>query len=236
MRPFLPREHGLLVWVALPLLAAVAQAPGVAVVSAALLVVFGFGAFNALRRRARRSALLALTPAAALLAPALWWSARPWALVAGLLIGASIAAVGLREGHLSHRPPAMVLGMAALNAVGASLAVAAGADPGRAGLVALVLLAWQVAGLWWVRRSMAAVLPRRSPWRGGFGVALALAAAAVAAGCWYGLLTIPAALLLYPLRILLHRAPSNPRDAARVGMTELGWSVLALTAVIAATA
>ena len=234
MRAYLPREHGLLVWIGLPLLAAVAQAPGAAV--AAVLVVLGFGAFNALRRRERRAATLAMAPALALLAPALAWSDHPWILGFGLMLGGLAALAGLREGHLSRRPAVMVLGMAALNGVGASLAVAAGADPHRAGLVALVLLAWQVAGLWWVRRSMAAVLPRRLPWRNGLVVALALAAAAVAAGCWYGLLTIPAALLLYPLRILLHPAPSNPRDAARVGMTELGWSVLALTVVIAATA
>jgi len=236
MRAFLPREHGLLVWVGLPLLAAVAQAPGLPAILAASVVTLGFGAFNALRRRERRASLLAASLALAALVPALAWSAHPATLALGLLVGALAALGGLREGPLSRRPEVMVLGMAALNAVGASLAMAAGSPSTHAAVVALVLLAWQVAGLWWVRRSMAAVLPRRSPWRGGWSVALALAAAAVAAGCWYGLLTIPAALLLYPLRILLHPAPAHPRDAARVGMTELGWSVLALTAVIAATA
>ncbi len=229
MRRFLPREHGLIAWVTLPLLAAVVEAP--LALPAALAVLAGFGAFNAARRGAWRAGLGALTLAAALALVALLQSLAPGALaltfgLAGL--GAALALAGL-GGRPTHATALEVGALAGLGALGVGVALSAGGQPERALTVALMLLAWQVTGLWWVRRSMAAVLPRRTPWRAGLGVALLLAGSAVAAGCWYGMLAIPAMLLLYPLRMALHDGPRGPQDAARVGLTELGWSVLAVT-------
>lgn len=230
MRRFLPREHGLLAWVGLPLLAALVLAPRVGTGLAALAVVLGFGAFNAARRAEWRAAGGAMLLAAGMAAAA--ETVIDWpGLLLGTLSLALLAAGGALTtfGERLPRAPALeVLGLAGLNAVGMGLAISGGAPWDRAITLSLVLLCWQVTGLWWVRRSLAAVLPRRAPWRPGLGLALALAASAVAAGCWYGLLTIPAVLLLYPLRMALHGAPGGPRDAARVGFTELGWSVLAI--------
>lgn len=236
MRRFLPREHGLIAWVGLPLLAALALAPGWSTAAAVGAVLAGFGAFNAWRREQRRAAGLALLVAAAAGALALSLSDRPALLAAALGLGAAGALGGARFLHGSiPRLPGLESGaILALNALGATLAVAGGARAGHAITLALVLAAWQVAGLWWVRRSLAAVLPRRHAWGAGLGVALGLAGAALAAGSWYGLLAVPAVLLLYPLRVLAHRAPESPRQAARVGLTELGWSVLAIIVAVAA--
>ncbi len=228
MRRFLPREHGLIAWVTLPLLAAVVEAPRA--LPAALAVLAGFGAFNAARRGERRAGLGALALGAALALLALLQSPEPWALVLTLglaSLGAVLALAGL-GGRATHAPALEVGALAGLGALGVGVALSAGGQLERTLTVALMLLAWQVTGLWWVRRSMAAVLPRRAPWREGLGVALLLAGSAVAAGCWYGMLAIPAVLLLYPLRMALHSGPRGPQDAARIGLTELGWSVLAV--------
>lgn len=238
MRRFLPREHGLIAWVGLPVLAVLALAPGLASTLAGLAVLAAFGAFNAARREEDLSAAGALLVSAALAVAALLESARPTLLLLGLGLGAAFAvgAMACFRRQLPRSPPQEVGALFGLNALGACLAVSAGAEPERALTVALMLLAWQVTGLWWVRRTMAAVLPRRAPWREGLAVALGLAGSAALAGCWYGLLAIPAVLLLYPLRILAHRPPASPSEAARVGLAELGWSVLALGLAVLASA
>lgn len=230
MRRFLPREHGLLAWVGLPLLAALVLAPETGTALASLAVILGFGAFNAARRAEWRAAAGALALASGAAGAAVMVIDRPWLLLGTLALASAGAGAALTTfGERLPRAPALELvGLAGLNALGMSLAISGDARWDRALTLSLVLLCWQVTGLWWVRRSLAAVLPRRAPWRPGLGVALALAGSAVAAGCWYGLLTIPAVLLLYPLRMALHGPPGGPRDAARVGFTELGWSVLAI--------
>lgn len=234
MRAWMPREHGLMAWVGLPMAAALGLAPGSLPAIGA--VVAGFCAFNAARRQAWPPAAGAAALSVSLGGLAVARAAQPFPLVcalgtAGLLaIGAGLAF----RVHPPRTPLLEVAGITALCGLGAGLAVVHGAPVDRSATVGLMLAAWQVTGLWWVRGLLARVLPRRVPWRAGLGVALALAAAATAAGCWYGLLAIPAALLLYPLRMLAHRAPSSPREAARVGLTELGWSAVALTLALLA--
>ena len=233
MRALMPREHGLLAWVGLPMAAALAQRPTLPAALAVGAVLAGFGAFNALRRA---EAGLALT--AGLLAGALGLAAARGAnvgLALGAAAGGALLAARLLPAHLPRAPILEGGAILACNALGAAIALGCGARPERAGVLALMLVAWQVTGLWWVRRSLAGVLPRRAPWRAGAGVALGLAGAAVAAGCWYGLLAIPAALLLYPLRMAAHPPPTSPRQAAAVGLTELGWSVLALALALLGT-
>ena len=74
-------------------------------------------------------------------------------------------------------PWSEVAGICGLCALGASLAVVHGAPVDRSATLALMLAAWQVTGLWWVKGLMAAVLPRRVPWRRVLGVAGARALA-----------------------------------------------------------
>lgn len=234
MRAWLPREHGLMAWVGLPMAGALGLAPGA--LPAAGAVIAGFYSFNAARREATGWSALAATLALSLGALALSRAPAPAPLACALGSAAVVAlAAALVFRRTLPRSPALeVAGICGLCALGASLAVVHGAPVDRSATLALMLAAWQVTGLWWVKGLMAAVLPRRVPWRRGLGVAGALAAAAIAAGCWYGLLAVPAALLLYPVRMLAHAAPASPREAVRIGMTELGWSALALTLALLA--
>lgn len=233
MKIFLPREHGLLGWVGLPLVAALGLAPGGTTLLALASVLGGFCAFNARRRGLNRPALLALGAGALAAAGALSGSSAPLLLGAALGTGALAGLAGSALPQTLPRQTALEVGaILGLVGLGGALALGGGADPRRVATVFLMLGAWQLAGLWWIRRSLAGVLPRRSPWQAGLGLALAVAAAAVAAGCWYGLLTVPAALLLYPLRMAVHPPPASPRDAKRVGMTELVWSLVAVAVAV----
>ena len=237
MRRFLPREHGLIAWVGLPLLAALACAPGWRTAAAVGTVLAGFGGFNAARRGDTRGVGLCAALALPLGVVAVLGAAAPGALALVLGIGAATAlgmAMGFRQ--LPRAVGIEALAIGALGGLGVAVAVAGGgAEPGPTLTVGLVLASWQIAGLWWVRRSLAGLLPGRRPWDAGLLVALGVAATALAAGCLYGLLAVPAVLVLYPLRVLVHGRPRSARQVGRVGLTELGWSVLALAAAVAAS-
>lgn len=230
MGAYLPREHGLIAWVCVPLVAAMLLASTAACGLAAVTVLTGFLSFNAARKGAWPMAGAALVLAAGIGAGALVASAAPLVLAGALAVAGVVAgAVALEFGGVMPRNTGMlVVAILGLSALGAAVAVSAGADPARSATVALVLAAWQVAGLWWVRRQMARVLRRRLPWRAGVATSIGLAAAAMAAGCWYGLMLVPAVLLLYPLRMVAHAPPRSAREAGRVGMTELGWTLVAV--------
>jgi hypothetical protein len=162
------------------------------------------------------------------LAPAAW----PGALVAvaGFLVGNRLRA----RTRLPRHAALEIGGIAGFAAMGAALAVLGGAGVARAVAVQGAVAAWQVLGLWWVRGQLARVLPAREPLPGGVLVAVAAVGASLAAGVASGHALVGAVPLLYAVRIALARAPASPKDAARVGVAELGWTALAAGAAVLA--
>lgn len=225
LRGLLPREHGLSAWVLVPLVGALALAP--ATLPAALAVWVAFGAFNAARRGQRWLAAGAAGLAMALGLVGLVGSQRPLLMgVALALAGIGAAGAMLRFGRSMPRSVAPeLLAIGGLGVLGASLAVACGAEPDRAAALAALLFSFQVTGLWWVRRGLARVLPGRRPWAAGPYVALLFVALAAGLGLGLGQPRVLALLTLLPLRLLTDRAPSSAREAPRVGLTELGWTL-----------
>lgn len=236
LRAMTPREHGLWSWVGLPLLGAILLAPGAASALGAGAVLAGFGACNAARRGETRAAAGALAVGAALGGAALLTAPDPWAFATASAVGGAGALAALHATRRLHAIGVELASILALAMLGAALAVSAGAASDAAIMMAAVVGTWHALGLWWVRAQMARLLPGRQAWAGGpaTGAALILATLALAAqtSLWAAGL-IP---LLYPLRIALHRPPTAPREARRVGLTELGWATVALVLAVKAGA
>jgi hypothetical protein len=235
-RALLPREHGLWGWLLVPLVAALALAPGVSVLAAALATVAGFGAANALGRRIRLTqpaVLVALTGAGGAAVLAVVTAAAP--LTMGLVLAIS-GALGLgarlvARGRIPRQRPLELLALAGLASTAGLIAVGDGAPPDRAAAALLAVFAWLVLGLWWVGALLARVLKHRPPSR---ALPWAAAAAVVASGV-VGIATRYPIVGLLPLsylgRIVAHRPPAHAREAWRVGVAELAWGVaLALAA------
>lgn len=227
MKVYLPKEHGLWTWVCVPLLAAGLLAPHPATLAGSVALLAGFFAFNAARHAAwgHVAAAGAVATLAGLVTVPL--AVRPQVVVgtAVFALAAAAGAAALFGGKLPRVAAFEVGGILALCAMAGGLAVAAGADAGRAAVALIAVATWLVAGLWWVRRLMANVLPKRSPWRVGHVVALALAAISLAVGVAVGEPLVGAVPLLYPLRMFLHRPPARAIEAMKVGLVELAWAV-----------
>ncbi|MCC6621592.1 MAG: YwiC-like family protein [Deltaproteobacteria bacterium] len=238
-RDLAPREHGLWAWLVLPLVLALALTPTWAALAAGLATVAGFAGLQGWGRVVRGSAgartptLVALGLAAALGLVAALVAARPAVLVATLGLGAAAGFVAMTawRGRAPREIVTEVGAIVALGLVGALVAIGAGAPLDRAGVAALALGAWLVAGLWWVKGQLARVLSNREPWVGGFPVVAALVAASIAAGVLTGHPVVGLVPLLYGARMQLHAAPAHARDARRVGLTELAWGLGAVALI-----
>lgn len=223
---YLPKEHGLWTWVCVPLLAAGLLAPHPATLAGAVALLAGFFAFNAARHAAWGHAAAASVAAVAIGLAAVPLADRPDVVVGTGAFGLAAAAGAalLFGGKLPRIAAFEVAGILALCAMAGGLAVGGGAAPARVAVAMLAVATWLVAGLWWVRRLMANVLPKRTPWRVGYAVTLALAAVCLAAGLAVGEPLVGAVPLLYPLRMFLHRPPARAIEAMKVGLVELAWA------------
>ncbi len=235
-RALLPREHGLWGWLLVPLLCAIALAPGLAVFGAALATVAGFGAANALGRSHRLTEpaiLTALGIAAAGAALAVVTAVVPvtMGLVLAIAGALGLGARMLARGRIPRQRPLELLALTGLSVSAAIIAVGDGAAPARAAAALTAVLAWLVLGLWWVGALLARVLKHRPP---SASLPWVAASAVVSSGV-VGVATqhpiVGALPILYMGRIVAHRPPAHARDAWRVGVAELAWGVaLALAA------
>ena len=229
-RPLLPKEHGLWCWVGTPLLGALLLAPGVGTALGVLAALAWFGAGNAARRGVRGPAVhaAAVGRGAAGLAGWLLPDPGPALGVLGLLVGlgAPVAwgTTGLAGRALRHATLLELGAIGGFAAFGAALAVSGGAPAADAGLLAAVLVAWQVVGLWWVRGQLARVLPGRTPWAQGPVVAGLCSLGALAAGLAVGAPIVGLLPLGYTLRVLSTRPVKAAKDARRVGLGEAAWT------------
>lgn len=222
-RLLLPREHGLIAWVFLPAVLAVALAPGRAALAGALGLLAGFGAFNARRAGADRVATLAGGLAALGGLGALAWGDRPLASGAVFLVGAAALPFSGRGRVLPRDFAAEIVVLCALSLAGAGLGIGAGAPVAGALTAAAVLAAWQLVSLCWIRTLFAELLPNRVRPAAGPPVAASAVAAAALIAWGAGHLLLAAALGAWLLRATLHAPPLHPQDARRVGLTELAW-------------
>lgn len=230
MKCLLPKEHGLLAWVLVPLVGAALLRPSLATLIGTAAVLFAFFSFNAFRRQEYRVGTTMLVLSAGLGLGALPLAAAPAVLVTLGLIGLPILGFSaLRHPHeLPRRPLLEVAAIGFLSAVGAAVAVAGGATVGPAALMAAVSASWLVLGMWKLREQFAKILPKRERWPGGVlagGLAVSATAATglILGAPWAGL--VP---LLYPLRLGLHRSPQSATELKKVGMTEFCWALAAV--------
>lgn len=235
-RALLPREHGLWGWLLVPLLCALALAPGLAVLAAAFASIAGFGAANALGRRhglAEPAVVTALGIAAAGAALAVVTAAAPvtMGLILAIAGALGLGARVLARGRIPRQRPLELLALAGLTLAAGVIAVGGGAASAHAAAALTAVFAWLVLGLWWVGALLARVLkhrpPSRSlPWIAAFAV---VASGVVGAATHHPI--VGALPLFYLGRIVAHRPPGHARDAWRVGVAELAWGVaLALAA------
>ncbi len=237
-----PAEHGLWAWVTVPLVAALLLAPHPATLLAGAAVVGGFLASNAaarwLRRKDAATGLAALWAAAATgLATlgALAESPAPLVL-AGTLGAAGLAAAAVAlvtRGRFARTLPFEAAGLVGLTGLGAGLALSSGATPDAVAAVFVTLLAWQALGVAYVQRALATVLAHRTADAGRAAAAGLSVVAAVAVGWLTGHLWVGLLPLAYALRVLAHRPATSAKDAKRVGLAELAWSLALVVAAVA---
>lgn len=229
-RALLPKEHGLWCWVGTPLLGALLLAPGLGTSLGALSTLAWFGAGNAARRGARgpaaRAALVGLgaAAAAALVLPRPLAALLPLVLLVGLGAPVAWGTSGIAGRALRHATLLELGAIGAFAVLGAGLAVGGGARGGDALLLAAVLGSWQVVGLWWVRGQLARVLPGRTSWRLGPGVAALLVLLTALAAAVLGAPLVGLVPLGYGLRVLLTAPVRAAKDARRVGLGEAAWT------------
>jgi hypothetical protein len=242
-KDLLPREHALWGWVGVPLFGSLCVEPGAAVALAALATLAGFGTWNAAGRWARGSdrARDALLPAAAVAVAAavaaVWAAERP--ILSALALGGAGLAAGVAmwttHGRLRQDPGAEAAAIVALAIYGAGVGVGAGADVRSAAMVQAATATWLLLGLWWINRTLAPLLPHRRRWRYGLVVAGASAVASFGVALATGVVAVGFVPLLYAVRILSQRPAVGARDARRLGLVELGWS-LAISLAVALAA
>lgn len=233
-RELVPKEHGVWAWLVLPLVTALGLAPALSTLFGALAVVAGFAAAQGLGRAlkgsrvARVPTLLAVIAANALGAASVATAPVPEGIVATLVVGALVgfSAMAFMRGRAPREVVVELSAITGFVGIGAGLGLGGGAADLRVLAGAAALGAWLVIGLWWVKGALARVLSHRKPWAAGRWFAAAAVAVSVVVGyvgghAWVGLLPI-----LYGLRIAVHRAPTEARDAKRIGLTELAWGLV----------
>ena len=232
-RALLPREHALWGWVGLPLFAALVLAPTRAAGFAAVCMFAGFGATNALGRHFRGNAGarplfgVAVTVSGLAGLGALMTAIHPDVLLLPFTLAGfgGLGATRAWRGQWPHSQWLEAALIVALSGVGGAVALAAGADGLRTVSSLGTVAAWQVMGLGFINRQLAAVLPRRTPWPWGAAVAVLAAAIALTVGLVCGRPITGALVLLYPLRMVVHEPPRRARDARKTGLVELGWGL-----------
>jgi len=233
-RELIPKEHGVWAWLGLPLLLALCLAPAWSTLFGGLAVVAGFAAAHGLGRamkgspRARVPTLIAVVVANVFGAVSVATAAVPEGIVATLIGGAVVGftAMAFMRGRA---PREVVVELAAITgfvAIGAGLAVGGAAEGLRVIAGAAALGAWLVIGLWWVKGALARVLAHRAPWAAGRWFGAAAVAVSLVVGTLAGHVVVGALPVLYGVRIAVHRAPKEAREAKRVGLTELAWGVV----------
>jgi len=158
-KELMPKEHGLWVWLLLPLILALALTPTLATLMAMLAVLCGSGAAQGWGRAMRGSRGAAVPTLAALLLANIFGlvavasAARPGVLVATLLGGGLVGLFGMSylRGLAPRRIAFELAGIVGFVALGAGIALSSGAGPGRVTVAATVLAVLLVLGLWWVR-------------------------------------------------------------------------------------
>lgn len=227
LKKLLPKEHGLLAWVGVPLLGALMLSPCLPTLLAALAVLAGFFSFNALRKEAWPLAGIMLAITGGIGLAALPLAAAPTMLYALAMLGLLILVLAavIRPHTLPRQPLLEILAIAGLCGMGAVVAVAGGALWPRALLVSAIGGSWLVLGMWKLREKLSAILPKRKAWEGGAIAGVLAVGATIATG--FALEAPLAGLvpLLYPLRLFLHKNPTSAMELSKVGMTELGWAL-----------
>lgn len=234
-KELLPKEHGALAWLGLPLLMALCLAPALSTLAAGLAVVAGFGAAQGFGRAMRGSPIARVPTLLAVLAANLFGglgvatATDPEAVVATLLGGAlaGFGAMAFMRGRAPREVLAELIAITGFAAIGAGLAVGGGTDGLRALAGAAALGAWLVLGLWWVKGALARVLAHRVPWHAGKWVGAGAVLMSLVIGILADEPVVGALPILYGVRMVVHRAPTGARDARRVGLTELAWGVVA---------
>jgi len=236
LRALFPVEHGLWCWVGAPLLAAAALGRDAATALGVAAVLAGFASSNAVRARAwtvtvgSGAIAIALAAAAAAAAP------RPGWWIGAVVLGGSAGAALLwaldpkrRAGRGIGRHTVYELGAIVLTAGLAFGLGAAGGRPEAALAVQLVVVTWELLGLWWVRGELGRVLPERA-----LGRRPLLGGAVVGWGVLAVLEPLLAVLpLAYALRVRTAAPVRSPRDARRIGLSEAAWTAgVAVVAVL----
>ena len=231
MKCLLPKEHGLLAWVTVPLVGAALLCPRTATFVAIGAVISAFFSFNAFRRRERAPALGMLLLSGGLGWAALTLATTPGVLVVLGLIGLPILGFSALSPvqELPRRPLLELGAIGFLSALGAAVAVAGGAAAGPAALVAAISASWLVLGMWKLREQFATILPKRRRWPGGAWAGGLAVSATAATGLILGAPLAGLVPLLYPLRLGLHRRPHSAVELKKVGMTELFWALGAVS-------
>jgi hypothetical protein len=228
-RVLLPREHGLVAWVALPQLAAVALAPRTW--GAGVAVLAGFGLFNAVRRGGSRGAL-PVTAGVALVGFAAVLAGAPEA-AGSVLLAAAAAAIAL-QGPVTRSTPLEAGAISSMALLAWLQACLGGAEPARAAAVLTGVAAWELCGLAWVQGALARILPRRRPDPVGPTLAGIGVLAAVLAAGWSGRPLAGLLAAAYPARALIHPRAAAPADVRRIGLEEAVWSVAVLAGLLLA--
>ncbi len=229
LRPLLPREHGLWSWLVVPLGASVLLAPDPSTTAAAVAMILAAGASNATRRRALVPAGVSGALAVVTAGLAVFGSQRPAELATLFL---AIGAAGALLTWRFHKPlprsstranleAGIILGLAA---VAAAVAVIGGVDPIACIGVQLSLAAWQVTGLWWINRSFSRAR-NLEPWTFGPAMLATVWIAAAGFGLSVGLAAVALLPAVYWLRTWLQKPMESARDAKRIGLTELYWTL-----------
>ena len=231
-----PREHGLWAWIGVPLVAAIGLAATPSVIFGALTIVVGTGASSAWRNRAPALALMAAVVSVGLGVASLMSCPQPTPLAVGALILGGVAVsstwwLGRRQppGQVRHAAEAALILVVAAAAGG--LAVLAGADPQRVALVQLALATWQITSLWRINRDLSRVL-KREPWYSGPVLAMICVAATAYTAITFGQPILVGLFVLYGVRVSWHAPMTHARDAKRVGLAELFWTLVATVWVL----
>lgn len=233
-KELVPKEHGVWAWLALPLIMALGLAPAPSTLLGGLAVVAGFAAAQGFGRAlkgsktARVPTLLAVVAANALGAASVATAAAPEAIVATLLGGAlaGFGTMALMRGRAPREVVVELVAIAGFIGIGAGLAMGGAADGLRVLVGAAALGAWLVSGLWWVKAALARVLSHRRPWAAGRWFSAAAIAVSILVGYVGGHVVVGLLPVVYGVRIAVHRAPREARDAKRVGLTELAWGLV----------
>ena len=173
-----PDQQALWGWVGLPLLAALLVAPKVATLMGAVGLLIGFLGYNAACKLARRQNQQAQRVAVGLLNISMICGligliTAPQPILFTLTFwGAGVGAAGLLKLFAGRYPRSALLelaGIAAMTAIGMTLAAAGGAESSRAICAGLAVFAWLCTSAYWIQFNLCRLHARRARAAGGAG-------------------------------------------------------------------